>query len=101
LVQNCPECNKLGATTECQYMEFPAGMHHYFDKKVCTFHYWLLYVNPRKGWEEYLEFARAEGAAAGYVVTLPPDVVMKTTTGRAVQGSPEGTKAPPSAPSGR
>lgn len=78
MVDNCLECSKIGMTTECQYMEFPEGMHHYFDEKVCSFHYWLLYVRPRKGWEDYLSFEQADGAAAGYHVTLPPEEVIRT-----------------------
>jgi hypothetical protein len=58
-------------------MEFPAGMHHYFDQKVCTFHYWLRYVKPKRGWEDYHEHAKAESATAGYVMTLPSDEVIK------------------------
>ena len=58
-------------------MEFPEGMHHYFAEKVCTFHHWFLYVRPRRGWENYLTFAQAEGASAGYHLTLPPDEVMR------------------------
>lgn len=77
MVDNCTECSKVGTTTECQYMEFPEGMHHYFDEKVCSFHHWVLYVRPRRGWEEYLTFVQAEGAAAGYHVTLPPDEVIR------------------------
>ena len=77
MVDNCVECSKIGTTTECLYMEFPEGMHHYFDGKVCSFHQWLLYVRPRKGWEDYLTFAQADGAAAGYHVTLPPDEVIR------------------------
>jgi hypothetical protein len=110
MVDNCVECNKIGTTTECQYMEFPEGMHHYFDEKVCSFHHWLLYVRPRKGWEDYLIFAHADGAAAGYHVTLPPDEVIRavirgdvapvigpvggkqaTQTSDAGQGQPPGT----------
>lgn len=77
MVDNCVECSKIGTTTECQYMEFPEGMRHYFDEKVCSFHQWFLYVRPRKGWENYLAFARADGATAGYHITLPPDEVIK------------------------
>jgi hypothetical protein len=77
MVDNCVECSKIGTATECEYMEFPEGMHHYFDEKVCSFHHWFLYVRPRQGWEKYLAFARAESAAAGYNVTLPPDEVVK------------------------
>jgi hypothetical protein len=76
MVDNCVECTKIGRVTECQYMEFPEGMHHYFDEKVCSFHHWFLYVRPRKGWENYLNFAKADGAAAGYHLTLPPDEVI-------------------------
>jgi hypothetical protein len=77
VADNCVECSKIGTTTECQYMEFPEGMHHYFDEKVCSFHHWFLYVRPKKSWENYLRFAQAEGAAAGYHITLPPDEVIK------------------------
>jgi hypothetical protein len=59
-------------------MEFPEGMRHYFNEKVCSFHYWFLFVRPRKEWEDYLTFARADGASAGYHLTLPPDEVIKT-----------------------
>ena len=77
MVDNCVECAKIGAVTECQYMEFPEGMHHYFDEKVCSFHHWFLYVRPRRGWENYLIFAKADGAAAGYHLTFPSDEVME------------------------
>ena len=97
MTQNCPECEKAGATTECQYMEFPPGVHHYFQEKVCTFHFWLLYVKPKKGWEEYLKFTTADGASAGYVLTFPPEAVMKEPSGGAARSPPPAPATPPSA----
>jgi hypothetical protein len=96
VVENCVECSKIGATTECEYMEFPEGMHHYFDEKVCSFHHWFLYVRPRMGWEKYL--ARA-GGGAGYHLTLPSDEVMKAIIRGDVPpaaGPVGGTQAPDS-----
>lgn len=80
MVENCVECGKVGATTECQYMEFPVGVHHYFDQKVCTLHYWTLYVKPKRRWQEYLKFVQADSVAAGYHLTLPSDEVVKAGT---------------------
>jgi hypothetical protein len=94
MVQNCLECSKLGVVTECQYMEFPVGVHHYFSEKACTFHFWLLQVFPKRSWEEYLKFAKAEGASIGYVLTFPPDEVIRAATTKAAQGE-GGDSAPP------
>ncbi|HVP23928.1 MAG TPA: hypothetical protein VMS77_08465 [Conexivisphaerales archaeon] len=76
VTDNCPDCASAGVTTECQYMEFPTGVHHYFSQKTCTFHYWTNYVRPRTSWKEFLDFAKAESAAAGYHLTLPPDAIV-------------------------
>ncbi len=81
MVDNCLDCAKIGVTTECQYMEFPAGTHHYFDQKFCTFHYWLRFVRPKKGWEEYHKFVKTDSTSAGYNLTLPPDEVIKSEIG--------------------
>ncbi len=75
-------------------MEFPVGVHHYFDRKVCTFHYWFLYVKPKKGWEEYLKSARAESAAAGYLLTVPPEELVKAVIAGAVVHPNEGASVP-------
>jgi hypothetical protein len=75
-------------------MEFPAGMHHYFDKKVCTFHYWLAYVSPKRSWEDYLRLERAGSASAGYVLTLPPDEVIKAAEVAAAKPLPTDARTP-------
>ena len=75
-------------------MEFPPGIHHYFQQKVCTFHYWFLYVNPKKGWEEYLKFAKTDGGSAGYVLTFPPESVVKAV-GMPATEVPAPAQSPP------
>jgi hypothetical protein len=58
-------------------MEFPVGVHHYFEEKVCTFHFWLLYVRPKRSWEEYLKLERTHSESAGYVLTFPSEELVK------------------------
>ncbi len=69
-------------------MEFPEGMHHYFEEKLCTFHHWSVHIRPRKTWEEYHRFAELEAAGIGYHLTFPPEDVMRSTAPQSASGQP-------------
>ncbi len=75
------------------------GVHHYFEEKVCTFHFWLLYVRPKRSWEEFLKLERAHSESAGYILTFPSDELIKAVlAGGALQKVEAPGPQPPASP---